>query len=70
MIIAFGVQNQNAVQESTPPEAKNFRDFHSQMHFSLNKLHFPNEKSTNFSPAPLAPTKFFTQTPKWWVRAL
>ena len=33
----------DAVQKSTPPETKNFRDFHSQMQFSLNKLHFPDD---------------------------
>ena len=51
----------DAVQKSTPPEEKIFRDFHSQMLFSLNKLHFSDEKSTNFSPAPakfVAPTRF------------
>ena len=49
----------NVVQKSTLPEAKIFRDFHSQMQFSINKLHFPDEKSANFSPAPSAPAKFF-----------
>ena len=37
-----------AVQKSTPLEAKIFRDFHSQMQFSLNKLHFPDEKAQAF----------------------
>ena len=42
--ITSGVQHQNTVQKSTPREAKNFRDFHSQMQCLLIKLHFPNEK--------------------------
>ena len=44
------VQNQRCCTKWTPTEAKIFRDFHSQMQFSLNKLHFPDEKSANFSP--------------------
>ena len=31
------------------------------MQFSLNKLHFPDEKSANFSPAPSAPAKFIAK---------
>ena len=58
-ILLLGYKIKNAVQKSTPPEAKNFRDFHSQMQFSLNKLHFPDEKSASFSPAPSAPAKIF-----------
>ena len=57
----WGTKTKNAVQKSSPPEAKNFRDFHSQMQFSLNKLHFPEEKSANFLPAPSAPAKFFAK---------
>merc|ERR1712240_785817 len=53
----------DAVQKSTPPEAKIFRDFHSQMPFPLNKLHFPDEKSASFSPAPSAPAKNFRPPP-------
>ena len=33
----------DAAQKSTQTEVKIFRDFHSQMQFSLNKLHFPND---------------------------
>ena len=47
-ILLLGYKIKNAVQISTPPEAKNFRDFHSQMQFSLNKLHFPDEKAPAF----------------------
>ena len=56
-ILLLGYKIKNAVQKSTPPEAKIFRNFHSQMQFSLNKLHFPDEKSANFPPAPSAPAK-------------
>ena len=62
-ILLLGYKIKNAVQKSTPPEAKNFRDFHSQMQFSLNKLHFPDEKSASFSPAPSAPAKFSPPNP-------
>ena len=62
-ILLLGYKIKNAVQKSTPPEAKNFRDFHSQMQFSLNKLHFPDEKSASFSPAPSAPAKIFAPPP-------
>ena len=77
-ILLLGYKIKNAVQKSTPPEAKNFRDFHSQMQFSLNKLHFPDEKSASFSPAPSAPAKFSPPNPisvgggqngrfrRWW----
>ena len=63
-ILLLGYKIKNAVQKSTPPEAKNFRDFHSQMQFSLNKLHFPDEKSASFSPAPSAPAKIFAPPTK------
>ena len=38
------------------------------MQFSLNKLHFPDEKSASFSPAPSAPAKFFAPPTRfgWW----
>ena len=59
MIIAFEVKIKNAAPKATPPEALIFLKFYSQMQFSLNKLHFPNEKNANFSPAPSAPATFF-----------
>ena len=65
-ILLLGYKIKNAVQKSTPPEAKNFRDFHSQMQFSLNKLHFPDEKSASFSPAPSAPAKIFAPPTRFW----
>ena len=43
-ILLLGYKIKNAIQKSTTPEAKNFRDFHSQIQFSLNKLHFQLKK--------------------------
>ena len=55
----------DAVQKSNLPEAKNFRNFHSKMQFSLSKLHFADEKSANFSPAPLERAKFLVWAPHY-----
>ena len=41
-------QNQRCCTKKYPAGGEKFRDFHSQKQFSLNKPHFPNEKSTNF----------------------
>ena len=75
-ILLLGYKIKNAVQKSTQPEAKNFRDFHLQMQFSLNKLHFPDEKKRQLFTGAFGAGKIFRPQPrfgegaKWPISAM
>ena len=55
---SYGTKSKMLYKKYPRRRRKLYGIFTAQMQFSLNKLHFPDEKSANFSPAPSAPAKF------------